>query len=411
MPPLFFISYARADVEFPPYREDLAAFVEALSAKVADRTARPMNGLRFFDATSIETGEIWTTELTAAVARTRVAVPLYSMNYFTRPWCGKEYEIFRRRRRTAGQSGVVPVLWVKCTTLPDGVEQVQYRDAAFPAEYSQVGMRQLRRLKSYADQYEMALEALADRIVAAANPGLLELDPATLDFGSVPSAWDVASDRDPKSHTEGRVSKTCFVFVSRHGWDWQPYPAASKTIGALAQEVSGALGLRYEEIKCDNTLTRKLGETYEAHVPTVLFGDPDSLIDHHFAKPMQDYDTQFLLNCAALVAWDESSRMAGEADLRWQHLRREIFPQKTEVPPPHHEWRTIFTLDDLEAKTRTTIEQLRSRLLKQILSQPPELESDQPSRFRKAEDPRASDEAAALGIPTGAPAQLEGPNR
>jgi hypothetical protein len=231
-----------------------------------------------------------------------------------------------------------------------------------------------------------------------------------LDAQALPSAWEESVAANAHSHTEGGVSKACFVFASRKGWSWQPYPT-TRAVGALAQRVTGDLGLQYEEIKYDATLRTKLEETNKSKVPTVIFGDPGSLLDVSYARPMQEYDNQYLLNCAALIPWDAVSQRDGDNDHRWIHLRTQVCRQKTEAPPPYHEWRSIFSPEDLEVKTRTTIEQVRSRLMKQLMSVPPPGAAGAPTTVRKAEDPAATDNAAALGIRTESPAQLEGPTR
>jgi hypothetical protein len=409
IPPTFFVSYARADAEYPPFLEDLTKFVDDLSARVAVQLARPRDGVAFFDGSSIQAGTVWTSELAVALSTSQVGVALYTPNYFTRRWCGKEFQAFLDRRRPLpGAGGIVPVLWIKCTTLPPVVDNIQYSDAAFPPEYAQAGMQQLLRLKVWSDKYELALQAITNRIVAAArNESLVPM--GMLDLERIRSAWEASADADPRSHTEGGVSKTCFVFVSRQGWDWKPYPATQRRIGALAQQISGELGLRYEEIPCDASLKTKLDDTNKNRVPTVVFGDPATLqLDPAYAGPMQEYDRQFLLNCAALIPWEETSKIMGDQDATWIHLKQNVFRQKIEAPPPYHEWRSIFSFDDLELKTRTAIEQLRSRLMKQILTEP---DTGTPIVVRKAEDPAASSGAAAKGIQTDSPPQLEGPSR
>jgi hypothetical protein len=72
--------------------------------------------------------------------------------------------------------------------------------------------------------------------------------------------------------------------------------------------------LRYEEIACDATLANKLKETKTSNVPTILFGDPASLRDGAYAQPMREYDDLYLLNCGALVPWDEESKKKGNND-------------------------------------------------------------------------------------------------
>ena len=205
--------------------------------------------------------------------------------------------------------------------------------------------------------YSLTLEALADRIAVQAkrNP-LASL--ATLDMDQIKSAWEVEAAYNPQSHTQGNISKTCFVFVAGKGWDWIPYEGTPLRIGALAQKISGDLGLRYEEITCDAALPQKLQETNDHNVPTVLFGDPTSLGTDVYAKPMQEYDKQYLLNCASLMVWEPGIKETIETDPRWVRLKTLVLKQKIANPPPHHELRSIFSHEELDQKTRTVIEQI-----------------------------------------------------
>jgi hypothetical protein len=416
--PVFFVSYARNDTDYEPFRRDMKKFIEDLSARVAVKMAVPRAGIYFFDESSIETGTIWRSELSEALKGAKVGVTLYSPSYFTSKWCGKEFQVFLERAAANAIApqrpvGIVPVLWAKCTTLPPSVEQIQYKHAGFPPEYAEVGVQQLLSLKVYSDQYVLAVEGIADAIVVAAKSGL---GPAVnLDLEKTPSAWDRSSDADPESHKEGSIAKTCFVFISKRGWDWQPYPEKRKTIGAMAQQISGDLGLRYEEIVCDATLANKLKETRTNSVPTILFGDPASFRDKAYGEPMREYDDLYLLNCGALVPWGEESKTEGNTDDAWVYLQDKICQQKTKIPPPNHEWRSIFSQDDLETKTRTAIENIRLRLLQQILS-------DDRSEgggaaavttvgVLKAQDKDLTDSAASLGIRVGSAPQIEGPTK
>ena len=62
MAPVFFVSYARLDVDYPEYREELRQFVEQLEAKVAVSLAIPRGGVAFLDQ-NIRPGEIWSDQL------------------------------------------------------------------------------------------------------------------------------------------------------------------------------------------------------------------------------------------------------------------------------------------------------------------------------------------------------------
>jgi hypothetical protein len=419
-PPVFFLSYAREDTKHPKYRELMKRFVDDLSAKVAVKMAVPLEGICFFDESSIETGTVWRNELAEALKITPVAVTLYSPFYFNSSWCGKEFQVFLNRAAATPIApqvpiGIVPVLWSIGTKLPASVQAIQFKHGSFPPEYAQVGVQQLLTLKVLSDQYELSLEAIAGAIVASAAHGLKPLE--GLDLANAPSAWDVSSAQDPNSHKKGAIAKTCFVFASRNGWEWQPYPEQRKAIGAMAQQISGDLGLRYEEIACDGALPGKLKETRDGSVPTILFADPGSLQDDTYVKEMRDYDDLYLLNCGALVPWSEGSKTTGDGDNLWARLKNQVFKQKAHVPPPNHEWRSIFSQEDLETKTRTVIENIRLRLLQQILADDRSTQSAGPEQsagganIRKVEDKALTELAAKDGIRTESAPQIEGTSR
>lgn len=407
--PVFFVSHAHSDIAYEQHKKDMQTFVEEVSARVAVARTLPIAEVSFFDWTDIQVGDKWSEVLAESLKTIPVGLALYSPNYFTRPWCGREFQSFIERGQPGKVTGIVPVLWTRVQTVPQAVGAYQYNSAAFPIEYLQMGMQRLVSLRATLPlQYDRAIQAVTDRILEAALPENRLRAVPTLDVDALPSVWDEEVAANPQSHREGNVSKTCFVFASREGWDWQPYASPQGQIGAVAQRISGDLGLRYEEIKFDATLKNRLAEANESSVPTVIFGDPTSLLDSAYAGPMQDYDKQYLLNCATLVPWDELSKQAGEGDARWVHLRTHVCRQKVDTPPPFHEWRSIFSPDDLEQKTRTIIEQVRSRLLKNLLSEPA---AGSAATVRRAEDAAATSSAAALGIRTDSPASLEGPTR
>lgn len=171
----------------------------------------------------------------------------------------------------------------------------------------------------------------------------------------------------------------------------------------MAQKISGDLSLMYQEIPCNDSLPQKLKEANDSDVVTVLFGDPDSLSEETFARPMRQYDLQYLLNCAALLAWEPWAKDGIESDRRWIDIKTKVFKQKAgQDPPRHHEWRSIFSRDDLELRTRMLIVEIQSGLMKQLMSDP--------TKARRAEDLGTSQRAAALGIETASLPHLEGPS-
>jgi hypothetical protein len=389
---VFFVSYARTDIEHPPFREAFEFLVNDLKARVAGRLPNEKaTDIIFVDA-DIQTGEIWTERLSEAIATCKVGVAFYSPHYFTRRWCGKEFQVLLRRGLPGpGGSGIIPVRWEKFVgDPPECAARLQHTEGHYPPEYAARGMRQLVILRrDYLQAYEDTVELLAERIAAAAEAQRLGPLPPGFDLKSVRSAWETATAADPNSHKEGSISKTCFVFVAKSGWDWIPYPDRAEKIGALAQKITGELGVRYEEIPCDDKLPLKLVDTRKEDVPTVLFGDPQSFEVERFARSLEEYDDRFLPNCAALVAWEPEKKDGINADARWAQLKK---LSKVKNPPPFHEWRSIFSHDDLDGKTRTLIEQIRSQLLKQLVSDP------EKGSVTKAENLALAQSAAAKGI-------------
>lgn len=405
---VFFVSYARADTEHANHRSLFDLFVDDLSAEVAVRLTLPKDKIAFIDRNSIKAGYVWPDQLRDALAQCPVGLAFYSPNYFNQPWCGREYQVFlQRRRRHAAGTGIVPVLWMgKPGNLPNAAVPLQYDDASFPQEYQTRGMSKLVELRSADPKaYVLARDALVDRIVAEANANHLDTA-ANLDLESVRSAWDASTASDPQSHTRGNVSKACFVFVARNGWDWIPYKESRASIGALAQTITGDLGLRYEEIPCDADLPNKLRETYENDVPTVLVGDPESLNLSPYSDVLRQYDTQFLLNCGALIPWEPKTKETIEADPRWILFKQNVCRQKTKSQIPLHEWRSIFSRNDLEQKTKYSLEYIRSQLIRTMISDPVKSQNT-----KAVKDTELSEAAANLGINTGSLANLEGPSR
>jgi hypothetical protein len=405
MAPVFFVSYARGDIEHPEFREFFIGFVDDLKQRVSNKLPSVAAGdVAFVDA-DIQMGEVWSERLSAAISQCKVGVALLSPRYFARRWCGQEFQVLLQRSPAGpGPSGIIPVRWEKLLgEAPKCATQFQNNEGQFPQEYASRCMRQLVALRAVSPlAYQDTMELLADRVAAAAEPQRLQALPPSFDLESVRSAWETAAAADPESHKEGSISKTCFVFLSRKGWDWIPYQNHPEKIGALAQRIAGELGLRYEELPCDATLPQKLDDTSDKNVPTLLFGDPASLAIAPFARSLEEYDRRFLANCATLVLWEPEKKGAIDGDPHWARLRN---LKKVRNPPPFHEWRSIFSHEKLDKKTRTHIEQIRSQLLKQLVSDP-----EITAAVARAEDATLQQNAAAQGINTQLPPQL-GPGR
>ena len=113
----YFLSYSRANTKHPADEKLFNEFVADLEAEVCQTVVPPITQeVSFVDRNDIEVGAVWTAELVSALRTSRVAVALYSPNYFASEWCGKEYQVFLDRAAKAGPPGtahaIVPVPWI-----------------------------------------------------------------------------------------------------------------------------------------------------------------------------------------------------------------------------------------------------------------------------------------------------------
>src|SRR5437660_4800530 len=121
----FFLSYARIDRD-----NYLRRFVRLLSETIPRRTNVQLANIGFFDGKDIEPGDQWTTALETGLQTSRVLIALYSPNYFERPYCGKEWTIFRSRLQGVTPAGgappplIIPILWQPEKVLPPQLPDV-----------------------------------------------------------------------------------------------------------------------------------------------------------------------------------------------------------------------------------------------------------------------------------------------
>jgi hypothetical protein len=405
MPHLFFVSYSRINAKYPTDAELIRKLVDDLKADLDQEVPRAAAEVCFFDKTNIETGSDWNDELSEAAGRSRVALALFSPSYFTSVWCGREFQVFLDRRNQAAAANpgeapkaVIPVLWMRPSALPEAASEVlpkaagaiqntddKIRFAAFTPEYEQIGLRQIMRLKDE-PEYAKVRFALAQRIVQAVKEARLPEIP-NLDLRNYRSAWEEPQSIGRKPAGAVSVSKTYFVFLANDGWGWRPYAKPEPTVGAMAQTITGDIGLQYEEISCDSKLNAKLQEAKTEHVPTVLISDPSSLGNPIIKQAMKEYDGRLYFNCGLIVPWDVP---IPTSDGRWGQLSAEVCPQKTRIPLPNHEWTSVSSPVLLKTKTLATIEELRMRMLNAVTASG--------ANVAKAENDAVTEAAKARGI-------------
>ena len=175
--PYFFLSYARTPKRDPADRDDPDRWVyklyKDLCAAILQMTdARPEEA-GFMDREN-KIGAQWSPELTIAIARCRVFVPLYSRRYFESDNCGREWFAFARReitRRARGREvvdAIVPALWTRLDRekLPYVAQSVQFDHKLLGERYCTEGFYGIMKLQNYRADYQRAVHRLAERIIA-----------------------------------------------------------------------------------------------------------------------------------------------------------------------------------------------------------------------------------------------------
>ncbi|MFF7203566.1 TIR-like protein FxsC [Streptomyces sp. NPDC008141] len=126
-------------------------------------------------------GVEWELNLKEALSVCQVFVPVYTTRFFTREWCGKEWDAFARRqaeqRRTRPYTvnAIVPVLWLSPThlTLPPVVQAVQFAHPDLGEHYLKNGLYGLRK-EGRTVRYRRAVWGIAQTIVTVAQQARLD---------------------------------------------------------------------------------------------------------------------------------------------------------------------------------------------------------------------------------------------
>jgi hypothetical protein len=209
MPYTFFVSYARADNMSYRGVRFISKFFEDLEAEIR-LTYNPNNDLVFFDNQSIEHGAIWTEELEGSLKTCKIFIPLYSLTYFTRQFCGKEWSLFEQRvidyKNSNGLQNdprvIFPVLLCPpnfrfrevVERLPDRIRNIQYAHGDYPNLYNSQGLARMFGLARNQDDYMQFISTFADKLVEAIENCSLPPYTIPIDIMTTPSAFpDIAN--------------------------------------------------------------------------------------------------------------------------------------------------------------------------------------------------------------------------
>lgn len=376
--PVFFVSHARSDTD--TYLERLVAdLTNEVRRKLGRRTEED---IRFWDSQEIELGERWPERLSDALRKAKLCVCLLSPAYFNSEFCGREFEVFRNRSNSCitnnPQAGIFPIWWeTPHGSFPKSLENYQYMHGDLPELYGREGIRYLMKLSRHQDEYQIFIDRLASKLVAAAEssplPEIDELGPLL----DIPNAFsDGSQEITVRESGPGNVQ---FVFLAatasemrqiradvsqyenQGGWYWKPY--LDMSAGKLAQLTATEFDFRYDELAVDPRLIERLREAEKRNEIVILLVDPWTIRIPRFANLIRQYDNQTLINCSLLVPWnDEDPETVNDLNLLNQTLAN-AFPRKLVLKPPAHEWDSIRSSGSLRMKIGETLEKVRMLIL------------------------------------------------
>lgn len=264
-PPPVFASYAQLDRD-----KHLEKFIEVFRDELRSLTAHPdAVALAFFDRDGVDAGDEWSETILTAVNSARVLVCLMSPTYFTREWCGRELEAFRRRvERLApptAVSFVFPVWWQLPVTprpIPTRLARFNYRDAAYPREYETHGLRGLARRGQWT-KFRTVADRLAQVIAATLQqPVQLPAGVPINDILDIDNAFDEQQPFDVR------------VVVNAPGGDaWRP-SAADSTISEAIQQTARQLAVFHRKLDTGAGLNDAVDHAVRDQQIILVIADP-----------------------------------------------------------------------------------------------------------------------------------------
>jgi len=401
--PYFFLSYARtprhdrhssADPDYWVHK-----FYDDLSAEVLQHIRSSNAG--FMDR-EIRLGMQWSGELTTALATCRVFVPLYSPRYFDSENCGKEWYAFSKRvldqraRQPNIQTAIVPALWVPVAedSLPDVAKAIQFDHHSLGDKYGQVGFSGIIKVNRFSDDYILAVQNLARRIVEVADktridPGWhTDFDTSESAFGN--SAVHATPEKrlqltvvtiDNSNLPDGRSEQ----YYGKTPLQWRPYfPAAPMPIVDYARELARYLGCRPRVISLVDHL-RDVARGVNA--PGLFLIDVWAATSQGSCDDLRRLDELDQEWTSVLHPWNREDDQTLTANGLRESLEACLGRKLSSIPRPLREQAVaIETIEDFGDVMAPMIMAMRRRFLRRSDSRPPEANTIERPRLRARSD-------------------------
>ncbi|GIH06041.1 hypothetical protein Rhe02_41080 [Rhizocola hellebori] len=281
-PLYFYLSYARSAPTSTSVKTDIDHWVrmlyQDLSAEVRRLAALPSKAqVGFYDGLA-PAGSDWAAAQAEALSAAEVFIPLYSPHYLDKQWSLRERESFRRRLANAAEASdpsrhILPVLWIP---LPPSETSAEVTEALEIGEgisdYAEDGLRALRMLSFYQEQYLAVVHRLAERVVELAHR-------FPLGYSKAPAVSEIPEIRPQATNpyviaVVAPTTANCPPGATAESYGdsstrWRPFgPAQAQPIAVYAATVAERLGLPTRTI--DTSEIGELGSNW----PGVLLIDP-----------------------------------------------------------------------------------------------------------------------------------------
>lgn len=375
----FFFSYARlgADSYLDQFYDDLQNELIVLGR---DRNCG------FRDTRDVDLGQPWERELCAALQHTPVLVSIYSPHFFTREYCGKEWQAFADRIARASDpagaaSALVPILWAdpREYAIPDVAKIPQLTNDRVGDDYARAGLRYL--VRTNAPAYPPALREIASTVLKGIRGALPPLDaPPAFDRlvnAFAPAATKPAPPASPPARGPRNVR---FVVAAAtrseiaevratgdayedHALDWRPYPPSTIAIGPLLQQVASAENLLSQASGLDERLDKTIADTEKDNALLIVAADPWTLRLDAYRGRLAPYDDSNAPHRTALLLWnqDDPETRAGEQLL--VDTIGQTFPRLEANEHPDFPAR-VTSERDLRERLRTALLRTQARIIR-----------------------------------------------
>jgi FxsC-like protein len=360
----FFFSFSSIDWR-PKQRDDLEALFRRIEAKL--RELGHTDG-GYFSPDSVHRGQRWEQALIEALQGSRVLVPVYSPNYFSKSvFCGKEWQVFAEReaenrsaRRPSDVTAaevILPILWTAPIKYPATVSELQNSHGADADVYRTRGLGYMLQAPSrfrndipeFIDRFGRELAAMLD------TQGAKKMR-------TIPN-WDALAPPFPKNYRQG-LGYVRYVFlagrddqmrrvrahVDAYGQyedrrDWRPcFPDIEERAGDLAHAMARENNKEYEfvEARSVDELITRLNEAKALKNIVILVVDPWSLNLAEIEEFAQKFDAVDFPTSGVIVTWNDKdvettsnysslqTKISGH--FRGRRSRQEYFQERVTSP-------------------------------------------------------------------------------